>query len=198
MALIKCSECGKEISDEAKVCVNCGAPIKVKKEKFNKKIPTWLKRSFLVIIAVFVIFGIVRTFLYTPIMINGSTMSPTLEDGEIKILGKLSRINRFDIVCFEYNNDILTRRVYGMPGEKVVVENGIIYVNDKKIEDKYAYGETIGEANITLKEDEYFVLADNRDESKPIDSRNIVYDGYTYSTGPIKKEIIKGVLLNID
>lgn len=198
MALIKCSECGKEISDKSKVCINCGSPIK---EKSNKKILNWLKRHyviFIVIIALFVVFTVVKTFLYSPFMINGDTMSPTLKNGEIKILDKRAKINRYDVIVFEYENSSIIRRVYGMPGETVVVENGSIYINDKKIEDKYGYGETIGEADITLKENEYFVLADNRDESKPLDSRNIKYSGYTVSTGPIKKEMIMGVLLNVD
>lgn len=124
---------------------------------------------------------LVRTFIATPIKVNGSSMYKTLDGSEFMILNKLSKVNRYDIVVLDANNDELIKRVYGLPGEKISIENSTIYINDKKIEDVYAYGETSNYESVVLKEDEYFVLGDNRMVS--LDSRTI---------GPIKKSQIKG------
>lgn len=197
MALIKCNECEKEISNESKVCVNCGAPIKIKKEKSNKK----LLKVIMIIGIIVVILVIVRTFLFTPIVINGGTMSPTLENGDVKIINKIANIERFDVIALEYDNKVIVKRVYGLPGETVRVEDEKIYINGEKIDYKYDYVsstefEVINET-ITLKDDEYFVLGDNLADS--MDSRKVKRkkDGIIFSTGPIKKKTIKGVLLNV-
>ncbi len=124
---------------------------------------------------------LIRTFVVTPIKVNGNSMYKTLEGNEFMILNKLSKINRYDIVVLDAKNDELIKRIYGLPGEKIAIENNIIYINDKKIEDVYAYGETSDYESVILESDEYFVLGDNRVVS--LDSRTI---------GPIKKSQIRG------
>ena len=119
------------------------------------------------------------------IMVNGNSMSPTLKDGEKAFYKKTDELNRFDIIFFKDESDnSLIKRIYGMPGETIVIDSGNIYIDNKKIEDKYAYGITKDNIKITLKDDEYFVLGDNREISR--DSRHM---------GPIKKENIKGIVL---
>ncbi len=108
-------------------------------------------------------------------------MYKTLDGTEFMILNKLSKIERYDIVVVDTKSDELIKRVYGLPGEKISIENNSIYINDKKIEDVYAYGETSNYESITLGSDEYFILGDNRVVS--LDSRTI---------GPVKKSQIKG------
>ncbi len=132
-------------------------------------------------IVILLIVILIRTFIATPIKVNGSSMYKTLDGSEFMILNKLAKIERFDIIVLDTNDDELIKRVYGLPGEKIAIENNNIYVNDKKIEDIYATGETSDYECITLKDDEYFVLGDNRKIS--LDSRTI---------GPIKKNQIKG------
>ena len=146
------------------------------KEKILKNIKELF--PYLIIIITIVL---IRTFIATPIKVNGSSMYQTLNGKEFMILNKLGDIKRYDIVVLDTENDELIKRVYGMPGEKIAIENNTIYINDKKLEDKYAYGNTSGYKAITLKEDEYFVLGDNRVVS--LDSRAI---------GPIKRKNIKG------
>lgn len=119
------------------------------------------------------------------IIVNGNSMSPTLKDGDKVIYKKVDKLNRFDIIVINYQNDIIIKRIYGLPGETIEIKNGIIYVNDKKIDDQYAYGNTNYLTKITLEDDEYFVLGDNREIS--LDSRHI---------GPIKKVSIKGKIKN--
>ena len=184
------------IKDNKKVCDSEDKST----NKENKNIWTWFKHHFiisiiLILVLLFIIFMIVKTFFYTPIRIKGSGMSPILKDGDIKILDRRAEIDRFDVIIFEYDDELMIRRVYGMPGETVKVEDGNIYINDVKIEDKYGQGDTKGYALITLKDDEYFVLSDNR-SGDFIDSREIESKkGIQVSTGSVKEKSIMGVLL---
>ncbi|MBE6153949.1 MAG: signal peptidase I [Firmicutes bacterium] len=133
-----------------------------------------------IIIVIVVI--LIRSFIVTPVKVNGASMYPTLDGGEIMILNKLGKIDRFDIVVLSVDNDDnVIKRVIGMPGETIEIENNHIYINEEKIEDKYGYGKTYNTDKITLKEDEYFVLGDNRAIS--LDSRVF---------GPVKKKDISG------
>ena len=126
---------------------------------------------------------LVRTFIATPVRVNGSSMYPTLKGNEIMLLNKLGHINRFDIVVLKIDGreDNLIKRIIGLPGETVEIKDNDIYINDKKIEDKYGYGVTYNIDKVTLKEDEYFILGDNRKIS--LDSRVF---------GTIHKDEIKG------
>lgn len=124
---------------------------------------------------------LVRTFLVTPIKVNGSSMYNTLEGNELMLLWKVGELKRFDIVVAHTESDTLIKRLYGFPGETIECKNGDIYINDEKIEDSYAFGDTADFPKITLKENEYFIMGDNRLVS--LDSRKI---------GPIARENIEG------
>lgn len=124
---------------------------------------------------------LVRTFLFTPILVSGESMKPTLDGGEVMILNKLSKIDRFDIVVVDIKKEDIIKRVIALPGETISCENGTIYVNGKKQEEGYSKGITGDFEKITLADDEYFVLGDNRENS--LDSEEL---------GPMKEEQIKG------
>lgn len=130
-----------------------------------------------------VVIVVIRIFIATPVKVDGDSMYNTLNDNDIVLLSKLSSIDRFDIIVLKENdnNATIIKRVIGMPGDKVKIRNNKIYINNKIIEDEYAYGETSDYDEITLGDDEYFVLGDNRLISK--DSRYF---------GAIKKSDIKG------
>ena len=146
----------------------------------NEKIVKIVK-EFLPYILILIVVVLIRTFIATPIKVHGDSMYDTLDGSEFMILNKLAKVDRYDIVVLDTKEEELIKRVYGLPGEKISIEKGNIYINDKKIEDVYAYGETSDYESITLGEDEYFVLGDNRAVS--LDSRRI---------GPVKKNQIKG------
>lgn len=135
-------------------------------------------------VIVVIVVVLIRTFLITPIRVNGSSMYPTLKDKEIMILNKIGKtvngIDRFDIVVLK-EDDYLIKRVIALPGEKISCQNGNIYINGKKLKDKYGSGLTSDFDPIEVPKDSYFVMGDNRENSK--DSRYI---------GPINKKEIKG------
>lgn len=137
-------------------------------------------------IVIVVVVVLIRTFIITPVRVDGDSMKNTLKNGDILLLYKLSSIDRFDIIVLdeEKDNEKIIKRVIGLPGETVAIKKGKIYINDKVIDDEYAYGETSDYNKVTLRDDEYFILGDNRLISK--DSRYF---------GPIKDNEIKGKIV---
>lgn len=135
-------------------------------------------------LVIIIIVILIRSFVVTPIRVNGNSMYPNLKDKEIMILNKISKkvngLKRFDIVVLK-DEDFLIKRVIGLPGETISCQNGDIFINGKKIDDKYGYGITNDFDPVTIPKNEYFVLGDNRENSK--DSRYI---------GTIKNKNIKG------
>ena len=137
-------------------------------------------------IVIVLVVVLIRTFIITPVRVDGDSMKNTLKNGDILLLYKLGSINRLDIIVLdeEKDNEKIIKRVIGLPGETVAIKKGKIYINDKVIDDKYAYGETSDYDKVTLEDDEYFILGDNSLISK--DSRYF---------GPIKENEIKGKIV---
>ncbi len=127
---------------------------------------------------------LIRSFLVTPIVVSGESMQPTLDGGEIMVLNKISKIERFSVVVVDIGKEKIIKRVIAMPGETISCENGVIYVNDKKQEEPYSQGIQKDFTKVTLSDNEYFVLGDNREHS--LDSEEL---------GPMKKEQLKGVVI---
>ena len=123
--------------------------------------------SYVIIILVVVL---IRTFIATPIKVNGDSMNNTLKDGYLMILKKFDKkIERFDIVVVKYKSDKIIKRVIGMPGEDVKYEDGKLYINDEEI--KNEYNNNTKDFKYYCGKDEYFVMGDNRGNS--LDSRII-------------------------
>ena len=140
-------------------------------------------KSILPYVIIILIVVLIRTFIVTPVKVNGNSMYPTLKGDEVMILNKLGHIDRFDIVVLKIDeeNDNLIKRVIGLPGETVEIRGNKIYINDKKIKDEFGHEVTYDIDKVKLNKDEYFVLGDNRPIS--LDSRVF---------GKIKKDEIKG------
>lgn len=128
-------------------------------------------------IIVILLVVLIRTFIITPVRVNGSSMESTLYDGDILLLNKYDEsYKRFDIVVLRYQNEKLVKRVVGLPGEKVAYIDNKLYINGKVVDEPF-----INEAteNFSLRElgmdkipeGYYFVIGDNRDNS--LDSRFI-------------------------
>lgn len=111
----------------------------------------------------------IREFVVSPVQVNGCSMQPTLESGEILLLYKSnSNIERFDVVVLNFGDEQLVKRIIGLPGDKIKYSQNKLYVNDELILDLFA-PQTKDFDVIEVPVDEYFVLGDNRSNSK--DSR---------------------------
>ena len=149
---------------------------------------------------------LIITFALKKVSVIGSSMETTLYNGEDVIVNKTSYVlfppKRNQIIAFypevqdeeeTINSDsmIHIRRVAGLPGEKVQIKNGKLYINGEEQKEKYDFeamhsgGRAVNE--ITLKDDEYFVLSDSRNDMD--DSRNSSFTKVT------KKNIIGKVIL---
>lgn len=128
------------------------------------------------IIALVVVWG-VRSFLIQPFFVEGSSMSPNFQDGDYLIIDELSyhfrEPKRGEVLVFKFPKmpgTYFIKRLIGLPGETVIVEDGEVSINGLKLDEFYLQIDTPGYIETTLGEDEYFVLGDNRHMS--YDSRS--------------------------
>lgn len=130
--------------------------------------------------------------LWLPFLrIYGTSMAPTLADGEIICCVKTSDFEPGDIIAFYYNNKILVKRVIGRPGDWIdIKEDGTVYVNEEPLEEPYLTEKALGECDIVLPyqvpESRVFVLGDHRETS--VDSRST-------AVGCVAQEQIVGRIL---
>lgn len=146
----------------------------------------WNMAAALVIAAV--VAGLVLTRIFALIRVDGSSMEPTLIDGEVLFLRRTKEVRAGDIAGIHYGEKILLKRVIGMPGDEIEIdEEGGVYVNGRLLEEPYLAKKSLErcelEFPVKVPEGAFFVLGDNRPVS--IDSR----DG---SVGYIKEDQIVG------
>ena len=149
----------------------------------------WLRDLLLsVVIAIVVIL-----FLYQPVKVEGTSMMPSLIDQERIFINKfvyrfgLGDIQRGDMVVFHYPTDptkSYIKRVIGLPGDTVAIEDGMVYVNGRLLDETYVPEEYRDRQTLPLTKvpsDYYYVLGDHRTSSN--DSR---------SWGPVERQFIYG------
>jgi len=144
--------------------------------KSMKKKNSLLKDILDVILYSAIIIFILLKFVIFPCRVDGASMYPTLktdQKGYSFVCTKLIGINRFDIAVINVNSDgtkkKLVKRVIGMPGDTVEYIDNKLYINGEYYEEPYLVDVTTENLKITLGDDEYFCLGDNRNISK--DSR---------------------------
>ncbi len=147
-----------------------------KKKSVVREFVNWILILVLLLGATFLIVH----FVGERTVVSGESMYPALEDGDNLIVDKISyrftNPKRFDIVVFpfQYQDGVYyIKRVIGLPGETVQIQDGDIYINGRILQENYGNEEIrnpgFASSEITLAEDEYFVLGDNRNNSR--DSR---------------------------
>lgn len=156
-------------------------------EKKGSEIWEWIKA----LLIAFGLMAIIRIFLFVPIVVDGISMMPTLEDGDKMIVNKIGytigKPKRFDIIVFHApdENDYI-KRIIGLPGDEIAYEDDVLYINGEAMVEPYLdqYKKEFNDFPFTedfILEDKIqstvvpnnhvFVLGDNRRRSK--DSRQI-------------------------
>ncbi len=147
------------------------------REKYNRKYRQVLKSTLYSLIVVAAVAVLIATLAFPVLQISGSSMEPTLNDEEIVVLLKTAKMKKGELCCFSYQNKLLIKRVIGLPGDKINIdENGNVFVNDEFVDEPYVTDRALGETDIKfpcyVTDGHYFVLGDHRSTS--IDSRSSV------------------------
>lgn len=141
------------------------------RKKFRKTLLSTLN-SLLVVAAV----AVLVSMLFLPVLrVTGTSMTPTMMNNELVICSKWSDYRYGDIVAFYYNNKILLKRVIGLPGDWIDInEEGTVFLNGKELNEPYVDEKALGECDLKLPyqvpESKIFVMGDHRSTS--IDSRS--------------------------
>ena len=147
----------------------------IKRVKYRSRYRTVLKSTIYTLITVAAVAVLVATLWLPVLQIYGSSMTPTLQDGEIVFSVKTEQMEQGDIVAFYYNNKILVKRVIAGPGDWVnILEDGTVLINDEVLEEPYLAEKAFGDADIELPyqvpDGRIFVMGDHRATS--VDSRH--------------------------
>lgn len=171
----------------------CRSSKEIKKEE-NSSSPLRIpKNYFIIVLITSIVCFLINIFVVQLAQVNGSSMYPTLEDGQMLLVSKISKVTndyeRGNIIIFKHNGKNLIKRLIALPGETIQIIGNDIYINDEKIED-YVDVDMEEITNnyftdkVTLAEDEYVFFGDNRNNS--VDCRQI---------GPVKRKDIVGKVI---
>ena len=156
--------------------------------RYHRRYNRVLKSTIAILVVVAAMAVLVATLWMPVLRIYGSSMVPTLEDGQIVVAVKSSHFEQGDIVAFYQGNKMLIKRYIAEAANWVNIdEDGNVYVNGEELDEPYIAEKSFGETNIELPyqvpDERYFLIGDNRDVS--IDSRNT-------AVGCVSKEQIVG------
>lgn len=165
--------------------------VELSREKFRRRYKKILRSTISTLIIVAAISVLVATLLLPILEIYGTSMNPNLHEGEIVVSIKSSKVKTGDIAAFYYNNRVLVKRIIGVPGDRIVIdEDGNVYVNNELLDEPYLTEKSAGNSDIeypyTVPENSYFVLGDHRESS--VDSRSTL-------VGCVEQDEIIGIIV---
>ena len=161
------------------------------RENYRKRYNRVLCNTIYTLITVAAIAVLVATLFLPVLRIYGSSMTPTLSDGDIVVSVKGGEYSRGDVVAFWFNNNILVKRVVALPGEWVdIAEDGTVSVNGKPLEEPYLTEKALGECDLELPyqvpDGRLFVMGDHRSTSQ---------DSRSSAVGCVSEEMLVGRLV---
>lgn len=152
----------------------------------------WKEFAKLVLLSLIIVIPF-RLYIAQPFIVDGASMDPTFEDGEYLIVDELSyrfrEPERGEVLIFKYPLDpskYFIKRIIGLPGEKVTIKDGVVTIVNKEhaggflLNEPYIKLTKVEEGETILKDDEYFVMGDNRLQSAdsriwgPVPRKNII------------------------
>ncbi len=163
----------------------------LKKEQYKSRSNRILRNTIFSLLVVAALAALTAVLLLPVLQINGTSMTDTLQDGDIVAAVSNSKYKQGDVIAFYYNNNILIKRVIAVSGEWVNIdEDGNVYVNDKLLDEPYISEKSLGQCNIDLPyqvpDGKCFVMGDHRETS--IDSRNS-------SVGCVGEDVVVGKII---
>lgn len=147
----------------------------LKREKYKRRYRSVLRSTVYTLISVAAVAVLVATLWLPVLQIYGSSMTPTLQSGEIILSVKTSELEPGDIVAFYYNNKILVKRFICGAGDWINIDaDGTVYVNGVRLDEPYLVEKALGDCNIEfpyqVPDNRIFCMGDHRSTS--VDSRN--------------------------
>ena len=149
----------------------------LRRERYKRRFRRVLRKTVDALIVVAAIAAIIATLLLPVLEIAGTSMEPTLNDGDIVLLVKTDKLETGDLCAFYYSNKILIKRVIATPGDYLWLEDdGPVFLNGTELQEPYLTEKALGECDISfpyqVPENAFFMMGDQRDTS--IDSRSSV------------------------
>lgn len=149
----------------------------LKRERKQLRFRRIIKNTIHTLIVVAAVAVLITSLILPVLQISGTSMEPTLNNGDIVVLLKTSSLERGDLCGFAYSNKILIKRVIALPGDVLVIdEDGNVYLNGELLDEPYITDKGLGECDIefpfTVPENTYFLMGDHRSTS--VDSRSTV------------------------
>lgn len=164
---------------------------KTPKDRRSDGLPAGMRSWVRDVVVAVAVSAFIIIFLYQPVRVEGTSMLPMLKDQDRLFINKMAYriedIHRGDVVVFEYPGDhskSYIKRVIALPGDDLLIDDGIVYVNGKRLIEKYVpprYADDRSQPEMVIPKHEYFVMGDHRSISS--DSRDF---------GPVERDLIYG------
>lgn len=149
----------------------------LKRERYRRRFRRLLRSTVNALVVVAAVAALVATLVLPVLQIAGTSMEPSLNDGEIVLLVKTDKLKTGDLCAFYYSNKVLIKRVIATPGDYIWIESdGTVFLNGQALDEPYVKEKALGECDVEfpyqVPENSFFVMGDHRETS--IDSRSSV------------------------